>query len=382
MPATDAREEQQRLARLYTVLFWIGVGLAPVAALLLLVGSGTGSLRAAVGILIVSVIMVGVSIMLRRDTEGIKSEIEETVYEEIDTVRAEVRDDIGHAVQATHRALGEKLQYLMDQVESTRAELEAAKAQMESLRHQPAPVMQRGPVPGPAGGGHRQAMPPGILRHTETVQVTTRHTVVDPHEDAPRGTTYGSRQPITARGGSHARDDYWDRDDYRERDRHSDRERDQGREESWTEQRLRDSGDRRREVIEPVSVERWQREPYEERWPSPIEEDDRRPAVRAGDRWASVRHDDNGRELRMGERRAGVYSDGRGTEVRIEDRWAAVRREAGLDRPRWEDDERLDAPRDFPYRDQGSRRAISSSDRDDRWSDYRDDRDRDRDRYR
>jgi hypothetical protein len=197
------------------VLFWIGVGLAPVSALLLLVGSGTGSLRAAVGLLIISVIMVGISIMLRRDSEGIKSEIEETVYEEIDHVRADVRDDIGHAVQATHRALGEKMQYLMDQVESTRAELEATKAQLESLRQQPAVAQHRGAAAPAAGqGGQRQAMPPGIVRHTETVQVTTRHTVMDPHEDAQRGTTYGTRQPITARGGapSHRdRDDYWER---------------------------------------------------------------------------------------------------------------------------------------------------------------------------
>jgi hypothetical protein len=222
-------------------------------------------------------------------------------------------------------------------------------------------------------------MPPGVLRHTETVQVTPRHTNMDPHEEATRGTTYGTRQPITARGGVQPhRDDYRDRDDHhRERDDYRDRD------ESWTDQRLREQLDRRREANDSGSLDRWQRDGQDDRWAGPVidEEGDRRPAVRAGDRWASVRSDDHGRELRMGERRAGVYSDGRGTEVRIEDRWAAVRREAGLDRPHWEDDERLDAPRDFPYRDR-ERRAIGAPDRDDRWSDYRDDRDRDRDRDR
>ncbi|GIH08363.1 hypothetical protein Rhe02_64300 [Rhizocola hellebori] len=354
-----------------------------------------GSLRAAVGILIISVILVGVSITLRRDSEGIKSELEDTMYDEIDTVRAEVRDDLGHAVQATQRALGEKMQYLMDQVESTRAELEATKAQLETLRHQPVAASHRAgaPAPGIAQHGQRQAMPPGVLRHTETVQVTTRHTIMDPHEDASRGTTYGTRQPIASRGAvqpHHDRDDY--RDDYRERDRDQYRERDdyreRDREESWTEQRLREQLDRRRDANDSgAAVDRWQRDSHDDRWVGPVidEEDDRRPAVRAGDRWASVRSDDHGRELRMGERRAGVYSDGRGTEVRIEDRWAAVRREAGLDRPRWDDDERLDAPRDFPYRDRDrERRAISASDRDDRWSDRsRDDRRHDdRERYR
>ena len=167
-------------------------------------GSGTGSLRAAVGILIISVILVGVSITLRRESTGLKTEIEDTMFDEIDSVRADVRDDIGHAVQATHRALGEKMQYLLDQVESTRAELEATKAQLETLRHQPVPAAaQRGGAPVPSMGQHgqRQGMPPGVLRHTETVQVTTRHTVMDPHEDSSRGTTYGTRQPITARGG-------------------------------------------------------------------------------------------------------------------------------------------------------------------------------------
>ena len=122
------------------------------------------------------------------------------------------------------------------------------------------------------------------------------------------------------------------------------------RDESWTEQRMRDQLDRQRDASEPAAaVDRWQREPYKDRWSGSIidEDDDRRPAVRAGDRWASVRNDDNGRELRIGERRAGVYSDGHGTEVRIEDRWAAVRREAALTAPLGSD-ERLDAPRDFP----------------------------------
>ncbi|MFI6230003.1 hypothetical protein ACIBCR_22140 [Micromonospora echinospora] len=48
--------------------------------------------------------------------------------------------------------------------------------------------------------------------------------------------------------------------------------------------------------------------------------------VSAGGRWATVRDDEHGRELRMGERRAAVHADGDGTEMRVEDHWAAVRR--------------------------------------------------------
>src|SRR5262245_38861860 len=105
MPASDAREDQ-RHAQVFTVLFWVGVAFAPIAALMLLVGSGTGSLRAAVGILVLSVILIGVSIILRRDSENVKSQLEETMFDEIDAMRADVRNDIGHAVQATHRSLG------------------------------------------------------------------------------------------------------------------------------------------------------------------------------------------------------------------------------------------------------------------------------------
>lgn len=369
MPASDTRDDQ-RGARVFSVLFWIGVALAPIAALIMLVGSGTTSLRVSVGVVILSVILIGVSITLRRDSEGLRTELEDTIFDEVDGLRADVRDDITHAAQATHRAFGEKLQYLLDQLEATRAELDATRAQVDVMRHGGAhqPPQQRHAAPAPAQapqmaqGTARPGMPPGVVRHTETVQVTTRHTVMDPHDDGPRGTTYGTRV-ATPRGGG-------------QQPHH---------EESWTDQRLREQFDRRRESEQ---AEHWRpRESYEERWPAPApaldDDDDRRPGVRAGDRWASVRSDDRGRELRMGERRAAWHSDGSGTELRIEDRWAAVRREAGLGGQSWridDDHDRHDAAREFPYRDQDDRgrRAITGSGRDERWSDYRSDYDEDR----
>lgn len=332
MPASEAREDERNV-RIFTTLFWVGVGLAPLAALMLLIGSSMGSLRAAVGILILSVILIGVSVILRREGETVRGELEDTVYGEIDAVRRDMRDDIAHAAQATHRALGEKMQYLLDQLEATRADL-------ESLRHHALPA-----GPSRANGlpaGQRQGIPPGVVRHTETVQVTTRHTVMDPHEET-RG-AYG-RPPAGIRGAQH---------------------RDRDREESWTDQRLRDQVERRREIND------WQPDAgFPERWAASSidDDDDRRPGVRTGDRWASVRSDENGRELRMGERRAAMHSDAYGgTELRIEDRWAAVRREAGLDRPGWEEEEGYGSHRD--------RRAITGGPdpREERWSDYRDER--------
>lgn len=328
MPASVAREDQ-RVAKLLPALFWSGVGLTPIAALALLIGSGTGSLRFAVALVLLAMVLIGLSIVLRRDSEHVRADVEDTLFEEIDVMRGDVRDDIAHAVQATHRAFGEKMQYLMDQLEATRAELESTRAQLEIVK-------QSGPARvGP--GGSRLGVPPGLVRHTETVQVTTRHTVMD--ED--RGTTYGSRHAVNGQrpsGNSHG-DEQWN--------------------------------DRRRDVVEPVSAggrrqEQPYEQPYEQHWSQQVADDDR-PGLRAGDRWASVRQDEHGRELRMGERRAAMHHDGYGgTELRIEDRWAAVRREAGLDNPGW-------GQQPYDDRDYRDRRAITGSDRQERWSDYRDD---------
>jgi hypothetical protein len=410
MPASDTRDDQ-RGERVYSILFWVGVALAPIAALMLLVSSGTGGLKGALGVVIISVILIGVSIVMRRDGEGLRAELEETVFDEIDALRADVRADISQAAQATHRAFGEKLQYLLDQLEATRAELEATRVQVDAMRHgitQPPAPAQRHPAPASAHGGMPQAsgragIAPGIVRHTETVQVTTRHTVMDPHDDGQRGTTYSSSSSNAhPRRGDEAwapppesrlRDDPWAEPAPRVR------------EESWTEQRLREQLDRVREERGRERDDRGReergRDDYDDRWRSrdrdsresrqSKQDDDRWGDVRAGDRWASVRSDERGRELRMGERRAAVHSDSSGTELRIEDRWAAVRREAGISGGAWrfddEGDQRLDVGRgDFPYRDhrddRDERRAITGSDREERWSDYQHDYDREPDRDR
>ncbi|MEV4411603.1 hypothetical protein [Catellatospora sp. NPDC049609] len=424
MPNSDTRDEQ-RHARLLPVLFWGGVGLAPLAALFLFIADGGFALRAAIGVVILSVILIGLSITLRRDTETVRLELEDMILDEIDTVRADVRDDISTAAHATHRAFGEKFQYLADQLEATRHELEATRAQLEAVRaeaarggHAAVPAAGRGtPSPAPhqpAPHGGRVGVPPGVVRHTETVQVTTRHTIVDPHgEDSPRGAgLYGSPVSAAAAGFDRGRDaDYGQRaeaprgegrrsrSERRERDAHEERRERDVHEESWTEQRLREQLERRRDANEPVSGgdswgSRHDRDRDDERRPrraaDAIEgrwserDDDDRPGVRAGDRWATVRSDDRGREVRMGERRAALHSDSSGTELRIEDRWAAVRREDNRPSSFFDDEPAEDTRGGFPLREQERRepRALSGSDREQRWSDYEDDRGRDRDRER
>ncbi len=405
MPNSDTRDEQ-RHARLLPVLFWGGVGLAPLAALFLFIADGGTALRAAVGVVILSVILIGLSITLRRDTETVRLELEDMILDEIDTVRTDVRDDISTAAHATHRAFGAKFQYLVDQLEATRHELDATRAQLEAVRAEvarggqavPAGAGRGGPTPAPhqpAPNPGRAGMPPGgVVRHTETVQVTTRQTIVDPHgEDGQRSATvYGSQ----AAGFDRGRDtDYGSRGESPREERRSRSERRERErpEESWTEQRLREQLERRRDADDPVSGgDSWssRRDRDEDRRPGRSDAiegrwaeraDDERPGGRAGDRWATVRSDDRGREVRMGERRAALHSDSSGTELRIEDRWAAVRREDNRPSSFFDDDQEDD--RGFsPRQERREPRALAGSDREQRWSDYEDDRGRSRDRER
>ncbi|MDI5941979.1 hypothetical protein QLR68_28385, partial [Micromonospora sp. DH15] len=66
MPAPVAATDR-RDPRLLPVLFWIGVALAPVAALILLVADGNGPLRFAAVLAILAVVLIGLSIALRAD---------------------------------------------------------------------------------------------------------------------------------------------------------------------------------------------------------------------------------------------------------------------------------------------------------------------------
>ncbi|MEU7871172.1 hypothetical protein [Dactylosporangium sp. NPDC049140] len=170
-----------RSTKLLQLLFWGGVGLAPLAALLLLVGSGFVLQFAAVlGLL--AVVLIGLSIALRREGETVKGEVEEMVYEEIDTLRENVRADITHAARQTHGQLVERIGGLHETVDALRNQVEMLRGQLERAAAQPPPQAH------PTGSAPAA---PGVLRHTETVQVTTKTMVVDPTESRS-GTVYGA----------------------------------------------------------------------------------------------------------------------------------------------------------------------------------------------
>ncbi|MCM0677594.1 hypothetical protein NCC78_23315, partial [Micromonospora phytophila] len=88
---------------LLNVLFWIGVALAPVAALILLVADGNGPLRFAAVLAILAVVLIGLSIALRADGGG--STREEELLDEIDQLRRELRGEIVAAAQRGNQAL-------------------------------------------------------------------------------------------------------------------------------------------------------------------------------------------------------------------------------------------------------------------------------------
>ena len=183
---------EQRAVRREKVLhglFWGGMGLAPIAVLVLLFGQSTGSLRVAVTLSVLTIVMLAVSVAMRPSVEMLRVDIEHRVLDELERVRARSRDDITTAARNTHRALTEKIQSVADRFEDVRAQLGEMQAQIEDVRTNGA-IAQAAEISGYGGG------PPGVVRRTETVHVTRRTTTVDAGDDAQGGTVYGSKAAV------------------------------------------------------------------------------------------------------------------------------------------------------------------------------------------
>ncbi len=305
-------------AQVFRWVFWVGVVVAAVAALLLLLGKDSMQLRMAGVLAVLSVIVIGVSLSVRRESATVRAEVEEMLLDELDSLHDDVRNDITAAARATHQALGEKVVTLTDTVEALREEVDTLRSHLE----QGAPV----PVGSVGAGSSRPAQHSGMVRHTETVQVTTRRTIVDPNEAS--GTVYGgsggeSLIPGQRHGEWASAAHEWSSS------AGSSRGPQRSGDESWTDQLLRErfAGHDRTSGMGRLSER---------------DDVDGIRGVGAGDRWASVRSDERGHELRVGERRAEVHSDELGTEMRIQDRWAAVLRDAEHDDTRRESERSFD----------------------------------------
>jgi len=89
-------------ARLPRALIWAGVGLAPVAAAVALLGGSNGWLRFAVVLIAVCAVLIGTSILIRSDPVLLGMETEDRVAAETDAVRKELRAEFAAAARVTH----------------------------------------------------------------------------------------------------------------------------------------------------------------------------------------------------------------------------------------------------------------------------------------
>ncbi|MEV0152621.1 hypothetical protein AB0H57_02615 [Micromonospora sp. NPDC050686] len=141
--STPVAPADRRASSLLTVLFWIGVAFAPVAALILLFADGNGLLRFGAVLAVLAVVLIGLSIALRGDG-GAGQAGNEEVWEEIEQVRRELRAEIVAAAQRGNQAL-DQAQRAQDTVDALRARMDAVAAAVAGGT--PAPAGE------PAGAG-------------------------------------------------------------------------------------------------------------------------------------------------------------------------------------------------------------------------------------
>lgn len=98
MPDRDGDEQQS--ARLLIGLIWAGVGLAPVAVLVALLGGGANSLRFALLLLAVCIVLIGASMLIRNDPVLLRVDVQDRLAEEAQALRDELHAEIAAAVQA------------------------------------------------------------------------------------------------------------------------------------------------------------------------------------------------------------------------------------------------------------------------------------------
>ncbi|GAA2528665.1 hypothetical protein [Winogradskya humida] len=135
MPDRDPEVKQH--TRLLTGLIWVGIGLAPIAAIVVLIGGSTGAMRFAVLLVAVCVVLIGAAMLIRTDPVLHRMDVEDRVSAEVDALRGGLRDEL----TATARATNNRVQALEDE--------------MGTMRSVPGPAV----APRPAAGSARPAPP-------------------------------------------------------------------------------------------------------------------------------------------------------------------------------------------------------------------------------
>ncbi|WP_345155672.1 hypothetical protein [Micromonospora maritima] len=155
MPASVAPADKRTPTPL-TVLFWIGVGFAPLAALILLVADGNGTLRFGAVLAILAVVLIGLSIALRAESGSGAAGAEE-LREELEQLRRELRSEIVAAAQRGNQAL-DQARRAEETAGAVRRRLDAAAA---GLAAAPAEERSGGRARVPVAGAYDGAQPAG-----------------------------------------------------------------------------------------------------------------------------------------------------------------------------------------------------------------------------
>lgn len=192
------------------MLFWAGVALAPFAALALLLGTGGGPLRVAAVLAITSVVLMGLSVMLRQDVNSLRIQMEEALLDEVDVLREDIRAELRQAVQ------GEVVAAMRAVQAAREREVAMLQARVEALQGQIAasPARRRRELPAGSTATADTAHHPEqhADRRTETVQVSARQPIrvmaatADNPPDVPRPRGGHGDTPAGAAGRHYARD--------------------------------------------------------------------------------------------------------------------------------------------------------------------------------
>lgn len=372
MPASVAAPDR-RDSRLLPGLFWAGVGLAPVAALILLVADSNGPLRIAAVLAIAAVVLIGLSVALRdggdgahADAEELRDEVEEqhrqveALRREIEALRQDQHGEVAAAAQRGDAAL-DATQRLQEQVSALRRRLDAAAAGIAADPDPPAgepagagraripaadpydnadhPRYGGGAPPGrarvPSGrrAGDEPPAPgagedPPVRRPRPTPRYAAEPAPAGSY-DAPAGRAPRPPQPAApeAQPGSggvirHTETVHVTRHTVVDGPAPRAEAAWPGRdaEPAWPGRHAEPGRPGRH--LDPGGSGRH----AESDWSDPDEGPGGWSQLHAGDRWAEMRDDERGREVRVGERRAAAHADATGSAYRVEDRWAALRR--------------------------------------------------------
>lgn len=173
-------------SRAATVLFAFGVSVTPIAALMIWFASGGGPLRAAAVLAVLGTILIGLSVVLRRDADGVRLELQENLIAETEAIREDLRSAMITAMQRSNQALHAEVAALQEQVDALRA---AAAIERRSS-------YSTGPVPAAPPVNGNTGMPVRRRGHRR-VEDEEEHTGYGYHNpDYDRGTpSYSSYSP-------------------------------------------------------------------------------------------------------------------------------------------------------------------------------------------